>query len=92
MAVIFESSCLNEPAAALRGLAKGLLLVANIDSLSLAKPALGIYTSPLTSKCSGQPVPCNFNGTLRMVQILAVISSPVTPSPLVAPCEKIPCS
>jgi hypothetical protein len=50
-------------------------------------------TSPRTSSRSGGrlfPGVRNRSGTFRMVRVLAVTSSPVSPSPRVAPISSIP--
>ena len=50
----------------------------------------GIKTSPRTSKRAGGLSVRSCNGILRIVRILAVISSPVVPSPRVAAWVRIP--
>ncbi|MNV70096.1 hypothetical protein D3C71_1630380 [compost metagenome] len=88
--MIFESSWRRLPAAALRGLAKVLPPASAWAALSRSKPALLMYTSPRTSSTAGQPLPCNLSGMLRTVRTLALMSSPVVPSPRVAPCTSWP--
>ena len=70
--------------AALRGLAKLLAPCSAWRALSASKPALGIYTSPRTSSCAGQPSPERRSGILRTVRTFCVTSSPCSPSPRVA--------
>ncbi len=88
LAAIVESSCLKEPAAALRGLAKGFSPFSSRCLFNSAKTFFGIYTSPRTTS---RPV-CSFSfrGMLFIVLKLSVTSSPYSPSPLVSPRTKIP--
>ena len=60
-------------------------------SFSLANPFLLMNTSPRTSSTTGG-FPYSFKGRLRMVFRLPVMSSPVTPSPRVAPTASTPFS
>ena len=50
------------------------------------------YYSPRTSIKAGQPSPASRNGMQRNVRRLGVTSSPVVPSPRVAPAVKMPFS
>ena len=79
-AVIFESSCLRDPAAAFLGFEK----ILDLSILNLLNSEIGNITSPLISIRLGIFFPISFNGTLFMVLIFSVISSPISPSPLVA--------
>ena len=81
LAVILESSWRKLPAAALRGLAKVLPPLSAWAAFRRSKPALLMYTSPRTSSTAGQPSPCSLSGMLRTVRTLALMSSPVVPSP-----------
>ena len=84
LAVTRGSFCRSEPAAALRGLANGGLPASVSATFSSPNPATGKNTSPRTSSVSGQPLPFSRDGTLAIVRMLGVTSSPVTPSPRVA--------
>ncbi len=73
------------PAAVLRGLTNRGLPAASISRFSFSNPAIGKYTSPRTSNISGRPgAGLTLSGTLRMVLMFAVTSSPTAPSPRVA--------
>ena len=65
---------------------------ASCRALSASKPALGMKISPRTSSTVGQPAPCSLSGMLRTVRTLALMSSPVLPSPRVAPRTSWPSS
>jgi hypothetical protein len=86
-ATMRESSCFSAPAAALRGLANGSSLAAILSAFTRANCAVGKYTSPRTSRSFGQSFirAHKFSGRLLIVRKLAVMSSPVAPSPRVAP-------
>ncbi len=88
--VIFESSCLTEPAAAFRGLANKGSPVFSLCLFSLSKSPLFIITSPRTSSSSGRLFPMSFRGMVFTVFKFWVTSSPTTPSPLVEPTAKVP--
>ncbi len=89
LAVILGSSCLSEPAAAFLGFAKVCSESSSFFSFNLINAALGIYTSPLTSK---RFLSLILRGMLFMVLMLFVTSSPILPSPLVAPLISSPFS
>ncbi|CNJ82392.1 Uncharacterised protein [Mycobacterium tuberculosis] len=89
-AVIAASFWRSEPAAALRGFAKGFLPAAIIDSLSFSKSAEEMNTSPRISISSGWFLPLSCCGMLAMVRTLWVTSSPVVPSPRVAARTRVP--
>ena len=55
-----------------------------------SKPASGMNTSPRTSSSAGAPAAQALAARARMVRRLAVMSSPVSPSPRVAPCDEEP--
>ena len=84
LAVIFGSNWRKLPAAALRGLTNVFSPFTNAFLLKISNPDRGMKISPLTSRMSGMLVPRNLKGTLLMVRTLAVMSSPIDPSPLVA--------
>ena len=90
-AVIPESFCRSEPAAALRGFGAGFLPSATSRSFSSRKPESGMYTSPRTST-SGGASPCMRSGIDLIVRRFGVTSSPWTPSPRVAPRTNSPFS
>ena len=80
----------SEPAAALRGLAKGWRPSLTAAAFSSSKLFLGMYTSPRSSR---PPTPGAMaarassrrrRGTSRTVRMFTVTSSPVVPSPRVA--------
>ncbi len=80
----FGSSSLSEPAVELRGLANGSSSAARRSSLSRSSSELVMYTSPRTSsRGAGQSL--SDSGTSCTVLRLAVMSSPRSPSPRVAP-------
>ena len=80
----------SDPAAELRGLANGGLPASVSRSFSSWNAATGRNTSPRTSSVSGMPVPVSRSGTEPMVRMFGVTSSPVTPSPRVAPRTSAP--
>ena len=85
LAVTVGSIWRTLPAAVLRGLTNRGLPAASISRFKRSKPAIGKYTSPRTSKTSGNPLAgVTASGTLRIVRRLAVTSSPTVPSPRVA--------
>ena len=79
------------PAAELRGLTKAGSPSRSRSSFTRWKAASGITTSPRTSNAlCGRPAffrrsPEMLSGTLRMVRMFEVTSSPVWPSPRVSP-------
>ena len=73
----------SDPAAELRGFAKGDLPAATRPSLSTAKSSGVMKTSPRTSTISGGS-PDSRCGIAAMVRTLVVTSSPTRPSPRVA--------
>ena len=83
-AVTFGSFCRSDPAAALRGLAKGFCSAASSPSLSCSKARTGRYISPRISTIAGGSSSVRRFGTPTTVRTLAVMSSPVRPSPRVA--------
>ena len=85
-------SCLNDPAAALRGLAKVFSPRFWLSRLSFSKPAFGISTSPRTSSSAISVQLGKDKGRLRMVRTLCVMSSPTCPSPRVTACTNCPYS
>ena len=90
--MICESSCLKEPAAALRGFANNDFPLFSLSLLSSSKSFLNIITSPRTSITSGISLPKSFRGTFLIVFTFRVTSSPLSPFPLVDPCTSIPFS
>ena len=93
LAVIWGSNWRTLPAAALRGLANTGSPAASRAALMRANSACSRYTSPRTSTTDGSPSACrNLRGTDATVRKLLEISSPVRPSPRVAPVWKTPCS
>ena len=85
-AVTRGSFCRSDPAAALRGLANGLLPASTCDAFSSANAATGRNTSPRISIRSGCVAgsPPSTSGIVEMVRTFSVTSSPVRPSPRVA--------
>ena len=78
-----ESFCRREPAAALRGFLNVFSPFCSCCSTKAANDSRGIYTSPRTIvRVTGRDKRA---GKVRMVRRLAVTSSPVLPSPRVAP-------
>ena len=73
----------NEPAAALRGLAKGAFPASTRPALRSPNASMGKNTSPRTSTSRGTSSPASSVGTPSMVRTLSVTSSPVRPSPRV---------
>jgi len=86
LAVTAGSFCRSDPAAVLRGLAYGAWPAATSFSLSAAKSATPMNTSPRISMTSGWVAgsPPRRCGMLSIVRTLADTSSPVRPSPRVA--------
>ena len=91
-AVTAGSSCLSEPAAALRGFAKGDSPRSSRSSLSDRNEDSGMNISPMASSSAGGSSTISRSGTAGMVRKLDVMSSPTSPSPLVAPCVSSPFS
>ncbi len=87
-----ESNCLTAPAAVLRGLTKTLLPSVSALALMRAKPALPRNISPRTSSRAGGDWLSSRKGILLIVRTLCVMSSPVMPSPRVAPRVSTPFS
>ena len=85
-AVTRGSFCRSEPAAALRGLANGLLPASTWDAFSSANAATGRNTSPRISMQLRvrRRVAASTSGIVAIVRTLSVTSSPVRPSPRVA--------
>ncbi len=95
VAVTRGSFCRSDPAAALRGFANGGLPFSTIDSLSFSNASTGRNTSPRTSTRAGTGyslVPMSLCGMLSIVRTFGVTSSPVRPSPRVAPRTSRPSS
>ena len=69
----------------MRGLAYGALPSATSLAFSAANSSIGKYTSPRTSITSGTSSPVSRSGITEMVRTFGVTSSPVRPSPRVAP-------
>ena len=90
LAVIRGSFCRSEPAAPLRGLANGGLPASSSRSFSSPNAATGRNTSPRTSSVSGMSGPVSRIGTVAIVRMFGVMSSPVVPSPRVAPRTSAP--
>lgn len=82
----------SEPAAALRGLAKGLSPASTRRALSSSNPAMGKKTSPRISTSAGTRSPLRRSGISAIVRTLGVMSSPVRPSPRVAARVSLPSS
>ncbi|CAM5601327.1 hypothetical protein SHIRM173S_07365 [Streptomyces hirsutus] len=82
----------SEPAAALRGLAKGLSPASTRRALRPWNSSIGKKTSPRISTRAGTPSPFRRSGISAMVRTLGVMSSPVRPSPRVAARTRRPCS
>ena len=89
LAVIFESNCLREPAAALRGFANNTSLFFSLSAFNKSKDLRGKYTSPLTSN---DLLSFKTFGIENIVFILSVTSSPIVPSPRVAALTSLPFS
>ena len=88
LAAIFGSSCRSEPAAALRGLAKRGFPACSCCAFSASNDARGMNTSPRTISRDGAP--SSRIGMEWMVLRFSVTSSPMSPSPRVAPRAKTP--
>ena len=89
------SSCLSEPAAALRGLANGSSPAALRSRVQLLESGLGEVDLAADLQHLRQQLVAPHGsraGMLRMVRRLAVMSSPVVPSPRVAPHVNTPFS
>ena len=87
VAVTLGSFWRSDPAAELRGLAKGALPASTSEALSASKASADRKTSPRTSTVAGtgcSPSPRSRWGTPSMVRTLGVTSSPVRPSPRVS--------
>ncbi len=91
-AVILESNKRSEPAAALRGFAKRDLPSASRSAFILSNASRERYTSPRTSNRSIPSTVLTCSGMEPIVLRFAVISSPLTPSPRVAPRINTPSS
>ncbi len=91
-AVSCGSSWRTEPAAELRGLANGSFPSAISRSLSWSKALANMMISPRIERNggAGRSLSRSFRGTLAMVRTLAVIPSPLRPSPRVAACRRTP--
>src|SRR3990172_2532280 len=84
LAVILESSCLRDPAAALRGLAKTGSPLASLSLFSFLKLFRGRKTSPRTSRYGGIFCPAPFftrSGASVSGMLLTVLRFWVTSSP-----------
>lgn len=92
VAVTLGSFWRSEPAAALRGLAKGLSSASTSRAFSSSKASIGKKTSPRTSTSAGIRSPFSRCGISAIVRTLGVMSSPVRPSPRVAARVSSPCS
>lgn len=92
VAVTLGSFWRSDPAAALRGLAKGLSSAATSRAFSSSKPSMGKKTSPRISTRAGMFSPFSRCGISAIVRTLGVMSSPVRPSPRVAARVRRPCS
>ena len=88
-AAILGSSCLKDPAAAFRGLANGSSSFFSRFSFNARNDLCGIKASPRTSSVASSLME---SGILRIVLKFAVMSSPVVPSPRVAPRTNLPFS
>ncbi len=89
------SFCRSEPDAVLRGLAYGGLPASTSCALSSANFSSGKKTSPRTSTRCGKGtsgVTVSWPGTPMTVRTFIVRSSPVRPSPRVAPRTSLPFS
>jgi len=82
--VIRASFCLRDPAAALRGLAKGRVPASVNATFNSSKAFTGRYTSPRTSITDGGSSTPSVRGIVLRVRTFAVMSSPIRPSPRVA--------
>ena len=89
-AVIRGSFCRSDPAAELRGLANAGLPASSSASFTFSNPATGRNTSPRTSRTAGYPDPDSRAGMAEIVRMFGVTSSPVRPSPRVAPRTSAP--
>ncbi len=92
-AVFRGSNCRKLPAAAFLGLTKVFSPFLRAIAFIFSKPFFGIKTSPRTSNLSDNFLFLrNRNGIDLIVRIFSVISSPVSPSPRVAPRTNTPFS
>ena len=91
-AVTLGSFWRREPAAAFLGLAKRGLPASSSASFNSSKALSGKNTSPRTSSRSGIIPPDNCIGTVSMVFIFKVTSSPVVPLPRVSALVNLPFS
>ena len=89
-AVTVASFCRRLPAAALRALVNSRSPAAAWRRLRSSNAASGMKTSPRTSRSSGIRLPFSRSGTGFSVRRFSVTSSPVRPSPRVAPTVKRP--
>src|SRR6478609_9179398 len=76
VAVTFGSFCRSDPAAALRGLAKGLSPASTSRALSPSKASIGKKTSPRISTSAGMSSPLRRRGISAIVRTLGVVSAP----------------
>ncbi len=90
LAVTRGSFCRSEPAAELRALAKAALPAPVSRAFNSSNAVTGRNTSPRTSSVSGKPDPVRRAGIELIVRMFGVTSSPVRPSPRVAPRARIP--
>ncbi|SKS37321.1 Uncharacterised protein [Mycobacteroides abscessus subsp. abscessus] len=87
--------CRRLPAALLRGFANGGLLSSTREAFSASKSSSRKNTSPRTSRSAGIGYFSDFvslSGTSSMVRAFRVTSSPLRPSPRVAPRTSTPFS
>ena len=88
----------SEPAAALRGFAKGARPSSSAAAFKASKLFFGMYTSPRSSSVStpgamaARASSRRRKGTSRTVRMFTVTSSPVVPSPRVAARTSTPSS
>ena len=85
------SKLFRVPAAALRAFTNNCSPSFSRCAFTRAKLANGMSISPRTSNTFGA-TPLRRSGTLRIILMLAVTSSPVTPSPRVSACVNTPAS
>jgi hypothetical protein len=90
LAVTRGSFCRSEPAAELRALANAALPASVSRAFSSSNAVSGRNTSPRTSRISGKPDPVSRAGIESIVRMFGVTSSPVRPSPRVAPRVRMP--
>ena len=82
------SSWRRLPAAALRGFTNSFSPRSRWRAFMRSKSARSMSTSPRTSRRAGALRRAACSGSVRTVRRFAVTSSPVVPSPRVAPCTK----